>query len=135
MTTIDYPHHRWRRAAVLPALLALAALAISLSAAGLGQAVVALWLVPGILATGLLAFLFDWLPHVPHRARGRYRDTRVILGWGLTGPMLWQNYHLIHHLYPRVPFYRYARLFDELRPELEEKGAPITRRLLTTEPR
>ncbi len=26
--------------------------------------------------------------------------------------MGWHNYHLVHHLYPTVPFYRYRRLWN-----------------------
>ena len=39
--------------------------------------------------------------------------------------MLGQNYHLVHHLWPRVPFYRYGRVFYESREELESHGAEI----------
>ncbi|MFT5679897.1 MAG: fatty acid desaturase [Myxococcota bacterium] len=84
-----------------------------LSSLGLGAEALALWVVPAVLASGLLAFLFDWVPH-HHTARGRHVDTRLLLVPGLSLPMLFQNYHLIHHLYPRVPFYRYATLYREL---------------------
>lgn len=36
-----------------------------------------------------------------------------------------ENYHLEHHLYPAVPWYHLPRLHQELRPELEKKGAPF----------
>jgi fatty acid desaturase len=29
--------------------------------------------------------------------------------WLLTPLMMYQNYHLVHHLYPTVPFYRYKK--------------------------
>lgn len=99
-----------------------AALAV---ATGHGGAVLALWLGPALLASGLLAFGFDWLPHVPHRERGRYRDTRALLFPGLGLLLVGQNLHLVHHLYPRVPFYRYAACFRALRPELEAEGALV----------
>lgn len=86
---------------------------------------VELWILPAFLAQGFLAFVFDWLPHHPHENRERYRDTRVILLPGLGFLLLGQSHHLVHHLYPRLPFYRYARCFAELRDHLESKGAPI----------
>ncbi|MFM8265706.1 MAG: fatty acid desaturase [Acidimicrobiia bacterium] len=39
--------------------------------------------------------------------------------------MLGQDHHLIHHLYPRVPFYRYRALYHEIRPSLEQNVARI----------
>jgi fatty acid desaturase len=38
---------------------------------------------------------------------------------------LQQNLHLMHHLWPSVPFYNYGRLYARLRPALVEKGSPI----------
>ena len=106
-------------------LVVLIAVMAAFTAAGFGAEVLALWVVPALLATGLLAFAFDWAPHHPHDSRGRFVDTRVILAPGLTLLMVGQNYHLIHHLWPRVPFYRYGVLFREIRAELEAKGSPI----------
>lgn len=93
--------------------------------AGLWLELLALWVLPAIFASGFLALVFDWLPHHPHDSQERFHDTRVLLVKPLTLPLLWQNYHLIHHLYPRVPFYRYGTCFNEVRPLLEAKGAPI----------
>ena len=97
----------------------------ALFAFGLGHAILLLWIGPAVIATGFLAFGFDWLPHAPHTTIGRYRDTRVVLFPGLSLLLLWQNYHLIHHLWPRVPFYRYGVCFDRVRAHLEEEGAEI----------
>ncbi|MEM9462421.1 MAG: fatty acid desaturase [Myxococcota bacterium] len=67
-----------------------------------------LWVGPAVLASGVLAFAFDWLPHHPHVERARHGNTRPLGAW-LGIPMLGQNYHHVHHLYPRVPFYSYGR--------------------------
>lgn len=85
----------------------------------------ALWVAPGIVASAFLAVLFDWLPHHPATNQGRYLDTRVVLWPGLHFVTLGQSHHLVHHLYPRVPFFRYRRLFDAIRPQLEAQGACI----------
>lgn len=115
---------RRRRASILGMLLELAVIVV-LWSVGLGVEALALWIGPALVATTVLAFLFDWLPHHPHDRRGRYLDTRILLAPALTLPTLWQNHHLIHHLYPRAPFYRYASIFRAQRPELVERGARI----------
>ncbi len=72
------------------------------------------FVIPQRIGITVLAWWFDWLPHhglndTP--ASNRYRAARVRVGmeWLFTPLMLSQNYHLIHHLHPRVPWYRYAR--------------------------
>jgi len=119
------PKLRRARMVAVAALLALAALAAGLVWAGYGWPLLVLWLLPSWLASGLLAMAFDWLPHQPHADPGRYTNARVVLAPGLPLLMLWQNYHLVHHLWPRVPFYRYGTVFAASRPELEAHGSPI----------
>ena len=111
-------------------LVATAAAFAWLLRAGLGAEAILLWLVPAWLASALLAFLFDYLPHRPHDDRGRWTNARIILGSRFGGRLLTllmagQNYHLVHHIKPRVPFYRYGALYRELRPELERHGSSI----------
>lgn len=84
-----------------------------------------LWILPASIAQGCLALVFDWLPHHPHASRERYKDTRIILFPGLETLLLGQTHHLIHHLYPRLPFYRYSECFASVRPVLEAKGSSI----------
>ncbi|WP_132992417.1 fatty acid desaturase [Gordonia zhaorongruii] len=71
------------------------------------------YLIPERVAMFVLAWWFDWLPHhdLPDTQReNRYRATRNRVGgeWVLTPLMLSQNYHLVHHLHPSIPFYRYV---------------------------
>lgn len=87
--------------------------------------VVLLWYLPAMLAGLVLAIGFQWLPHYPHDATDRYRATRISLWPGAEIVSLWQNLHLVHHLMPQIPFYRYADAFHELLPELEEHDARI----------
>jgi len=121
----ESPKLRRARAVAVAALVALGGLGSGLVAAGLGWELLVLWLLPAWLASGVLALVFDWLPHQPHADPGRYTNARVILAPGLPLLMLWQNYHLVHHLWPRVPFYRYGTVFAAMRPELEAEGSPI----------
>ena len=38
---------------------------------------------------------------------------------------MFQNFHLIHHLFPRIPFYLYPQAFQRLTPVLEKEQAHI----------
>lgn len=75
-----------------------------------------LFLIPSRIAVFFLALAFDFLPHYPHQEDGKnnpYQATinRVGMEWLLTPALLSQNYHLVHHLYPTVPFYRYIQVW------------------------
>ncbi|WP_172962348.1 fatty acid desaturase [Hydrocarboniclastica marina] len=85
-------------------------------AMGWGQEVLLYWLLPGRIALVFLALAFDYLPHHPRLATQQQNpwqatNNRVGYEWLLTPVLMWQNYHLVHHLYPRVPFYRYLRVW------------------------
>lgn len=86
---------------------------------------VALWLLPWFVGNHIMLTTFGWAPHHDHAETGRYRDTRISLFPGGDLLYLGQNLHLIHHMLPWVPFYRYRAVFDELRPILERQGARI----------
>lgn len=86
----------------------------------------------GVFGVALLMYLFAYVVHAPHAAVGRYVDTSTFIVPGRLGKLvslLWgyQNYHSIHHLFPRVPFYRYPALFAEIEDIMIAKGAPIHR--------
>jgi ferredoxin-NADP reductase/fatty acid desaturase len=71
------------------------------------------YFIPQRIALGLLAWWFDWLPHHDlgyTQRENRYKATRIRVGleWLFTPLMLSQNYHLVHHLHPSIPFYRYV---------------------------
>ncbi|MDH3242654.1 MAG: fatty acid desaturase [Alphaproteobacteria bacterium] len=104
---------------------AYAAAALGVVAAGYGVELVVLWLVPWFVGNLLMLTTFGWAPHHDHSETGRYRDTRISLFPGADLLYLYQNLHLIHHMLPSVPFYRYRAVFDELRPLLEQNGARI----------
>lgn len=116
---------RKARRSTLIALGGLIAVALGLALAGLGREVLALWIAPAFLASGVLAFAFDWLPHAPHQRRGRYADTRLVTFPGLGVLLLGQNLHAVHHLYPRVPFYAYAACARSIADELAAHGVEV----------
>ena len=93
---------------------------------------VALFVLGWLIGAIILLYLFAYVVHRPHEQVGRYVDTSTIL---LPRPLhalitwlwLFQNYHSIHHLFPRVPFYKYAKLYGALEDIMLAKGAPIYR--------
>lgn len=83
---------------------------------GFGRELMLFWVLPGRIAIFALAWLFDYLPHRPHttlQKEDRFRATNIRVGmerW-LSPLMLWQNYHLVHHLYPKEPFWLTVELW------------------------
>ena len=101
---------------------ALVALVWGLIAFGYAGPVLALYVLPAAIGRTLLMVLFQWWPHRPFAGRGRYDATR----YGYLGAEpLWlsQNLHLMHHLWPGVPWYNYRHLERALAPVLAERGA------------
>jgi ferredoxin-NADP reductase/fatty acid desaturase len=96
-----------------------------LTNAGYGQEVLLFAVVPTIVAVFLLVAFFDYVPHHPHKSLGRYQNTRIYPGKLLNAVLLGQNYHLIHHMYPRIPWYKYEQVYHRILPELEAHDAPI----------
>ena len=86
------------------------------------EAILLYWF-PAVIGAYLLTILFQWLPHRPFDQTARYLNTRNTGRNWLNLPMLYQNWHLMHHLWPSVPFYNYPKLYHALRPILIEKGA------------
>ena len=94
--------------------------------------VLVLGVLANVLGVMLLGYIFAWVVHTPFNETARYRDTATLLmpgwlHWPMTTLWLWQNYHSIHHLFPRVPFYKYAALFGDIEDGMVERGAPIVR--------
>ncbi len=111
-------------AALLPRLVVFAA--------GYWVEGLALFVIAWLIGAMVLLYLFAYVVHRPHEQVGRYVDTSTVL---LPRPFhtlvswLWmyQNYHSIHHLFPRVPFYMYAKLYQEIEEVILAKGAPVYR--------
>ena len=80
------------------------------------QEVLWLYLIPTRMMGWLICLVFMYLPHVPHKVKDKdapYQATLMREGWEwlLTPLMMYQNFHLAHHLYPTVPFYRYKKVW------------------------
>ena len=87
---------------------------------GYGWEAVMLWLVPSRISSFLFVAMFVYFPHVPFSAtseENEFRATSIRAGWEwlLSPLMAYQNYHLVHHLYPGAPFYRMVRIWNARR--------------------
>ena len=133
-----YIEHRWgkgpRKQDVIFCIELVVGLAprLWLLAAGFWFESFALFVVGGMGGLLVTMYLFAYLVHHPHTAQGRWVDTSTFILPGKLGTVftwfyLFQNYHSIHHLYPRVPFYHYRRLFEDIEPVMQQKGSPIYR--------
>jgi beta-carotene hydroxylase len=131
-----YRTHRWSRGPrnqdVYLCIEVCAALIprVAFIAAGFWLEGLALFVLAWVCGVALLMFLFAYIVHTPHETVGRYVDTSTFVANGVIGRIvtaLWgyQNYHSIHHLFPRVPFYYYRRLFGDIEATMIGRGAPI----------
>ncbi len=84
---------------------------------------IVLWLIPQRLGMTFLAYLFASIQHPAGviQAEHPIQGTRMIKG----GPLmryisLSQSQHLMHHLFPAVPFYRYNAAWNASRSMLEK---------------
>ncbi len=99
----------------------------ALIATGYGFDLLVLWILPSRLALFGLAWGFDWLPHHGLSPSGERNDhfpstrNRVGLERLLTPLMLYQNYHLVHHLHPVIPFHRYLAVWRRNEREYLER--------------
>jgi ferredoxin-NADP reductase/fatty acid desaturase len=89
------------------------------------------FLIPQRIGLIVLLWWFDWLPHhglADTQRSNRYGATRARVGmeWLYTPLMLSQNYHLVHHLHPSVPFYRYRKTWHRNEEAYLERDAAIT---------
>jgi len=99
---------------------------------GWGPELMLLWILPGYIGVVMCPLVFDWPVHHPHRERGRYTDSAILL---FPKPVRWlvdlffcgHAYHLMHHMYPRIPFYHYGTAYYALEKDLPAMGAKVRR--------
>lgn len=92
---------------------------------GFGVEAWLLFYVPMWIGRFWLSVVFGWLPHHPYTEVGRYRDTRILTFFASTFLIRGHDYHLLHHLFPRVPHYKLRSVWREMAPHLASQGARI----------
>ncbi|MEM8548063.1 MAG: fatty acid desaturase [Pseudomonadota bacterium] len=86
-----------------------------------------LWWVPRHIGMTYLHVMLSWAPHNPGLGVGRYQDThsfRSVLGNVGTQGM---QYHIVHHLYPRIPLARTPRAYWQMRAIIKAQGGHVDR--------
>lgn len=106
-------------------LLLIIMVLVTLVLQGFAKEVFLFAIVPNVINIFILVLFFDYIPHHPHTSLGKYHNTRINPGRLLNILLLGQNYHLIHHLYPRVPWYKYQGLFNKIDSYLTAHGARV----------
>lgn len=127
--------HHWDKASVKERLIYCSELILSI---GWRVAFIAMvdqpgiaWVVLGgyLLGGFFTAYWFAYRPHLPYKEPKRYQNTNSLIMPNWMKPFEWiwlgQNLHSIHHLFPRVPFYRYHALHREIEPIMRAHGTPI----------
>jgi fatty acid desaturase len=84
-----------------------------------------LWWLPRHIGLSYIVFFLSWAPHHPAQQKGRYRDTRSFRSVLGNIGSLGMQYHIIHHLHPRIPLYRTPRAYWEMKPILEARGCDV----------
>lgn len=97
---------------------------------GYGYEILMLWFIPTRIALFLIAVVFVILPHHPaivSQEDDPYMATTMRMGWEwlLTPLLVYQNYHLIHHLYPTIPFYKMHKVWYLKYDELNKQNISI----------
>ncbi|MBD2577212.1 beta-carotene hydroxylase [Oscillatoria sp. FACHB-1406] len=84
------------------------------------------WLSAALVVGIALGLFFDYLPHRPFQERNRWKNARVYASPILNIAIFGQNYHLIHHLWPSIPWYKYQAAYRATKPLLESKGSHLS---------
>jgi ring-1,2-phenylacetyl-CoA epoxidase subunit PaaE len=122
---------RREQVAAVLTVAAFAGVVTAVSLTGTFAAFAVLVLVPQRIGLMILAWWFDYLPHhglTITQREDKYRATRVRVGGEkiLTPLFVYQNYHLVHHLHPSIPFYRYVRAWRRNESAYLDRDAAIS---------
>lgn len=114
--------HLWMQVAVDVAIVAGIVASV---ATGHTVALLVVFVAPVLVSLALLALAFDLIPHLPYDSTERFHDTRALPSRTLNVLFLGQNYHLVHHLWNSVPWYRYQQVYNDTRDDLAAIGARV----------
>jgi ferredoxin-NADP reductase/fatty acid desaturase len=98
---------------------------LALSLHGYATEVIFFCLLPLVIANTLLLTFFDYIPHYPHKSQDVHQATRMYPSRLLNLLLFGQNYHLIHHMYPKLPWYQYKSVYERIEPYLKQRNAAI----------
>ena len=105
--------------------LAYVAILATLAWTGFAIEAFLLWVIPKFIGVTYLEFYLSWMPHHPGEAQGRYQDTRAFKSKLGNIVSMGMQYHIIHHLYPRIPLSLTPAAYRELKPILERRECDL----------
>jgi beta-carotene hydroxylase len=107
------------------------------------DALVVCCMAPTLCAFGWLAYLFDYVPHRPFVVTYKedpYRSTNATSLFGAVDWPLWnafsmnQNMHVVHHIWPFIPYYQYNRLWRKYGQEMVQNGTRVVPLFIAGDP-
>jgi beta-carotene hydroxylase len=84
-----------------------------------------LWWLPRRIGFTYILIFLSWAPHYPFEEKGRYADTRAWKSPVGTILSLGMEYHIVHHLFPKIPLLQTGPAYWELRDLIEKRGIRI----------
>ena len=84
-----------------------------------------LWWLPHHIGYTYIQVYLSWAPHHPATETHPYRATRAFRSKLGNLGSLGMQYHIVHHLHPRIPLYRTPQAYWDMRPILEARGANV----------
>ncbi|MGB2239833.1 MAG: fatty acid desaturase [Pseudomonadales bacterium] len=102
-------------------------LAVLCAMAWTGHAIEAalLWWLPKHIAQTYIQYYLSWAPHHPGIRQERYGQTRGFMSKAGNLLSMGMQYHIVHHLYPRIPLSSTPAAFHEMKDILEIRGCDI----------
>ena len=84
-----------------------------------------LWWLPKHIGMIYISYYLSWAPHHPGVEEGRYRDTRAFKSKLGNIVSMGMQYHIVHHLYPRIPLSLTPAAYRDLKPILQRRGCDL----------
>ena len=84
-----------------------------------------LWWLPRHIAQTYIQYYLSWAPHHPGIRQERYGQTRGFMSKVGNLLSMGMQFHIIHHLYPRIPLSSTPAAFRDLKDILEIRGCDV----------
>jgi beta-carotene hydroxylase len=89
-----------------------------------------IWLIPLATAGMVVELLVAWFVHYPQESQDRFEHTRFIKSRIFQVLMFNHNLHIVHHFWPKVPWFAYgdhvADMEHLIAEKLHGKSVPVT---------
>lgn len=105
--------------------IGLAFLGMFVAGLGIWDTILLYLILPVFLASTLLAFALDYLPHYPHQTQQAPEHSKNFNFLGAKWIFMGQNTHQVHHALPRIPWYRYDQHISDVTPSTKSKSTVI----------